>query len=112
MLGILNSVLNSGILLEELTNLTYCLVAYALIGMNVSKEDTGLYMGILNTMQVVAQLLTSFIATIIMSKSHSTGLGLVLGGGLSFITGFLVFILQVEKSTSHDEESDPLIGEK
>lgn len=80
---------------------------YALIGMVVSKEETGLYIGLINTMSVIAQLGTNFIATSVMTKFHSTALGMTVGGVLSFIAAALVWTLKVKKSDS--EETEPLL---
>lgn len=79
------------------------LVPYALVGMSVPKEETGLYMGILNTAQVVAQLTTNFIGTSAMSYSKFPGMGLVVGGAFAFVGCFLVFILKVKRPEDEDE---------
>jgi len=95
-LGILNATINS--------------IPYALLGMTVSKEDTGLYMGILNSAQVVAQMVASFSITTMMSAFNSAAAGMVVGAIFGFIGCFLIFILKVNENPVIVDETEKLLS--
>jgi len=91
-------------------------IPYALVGMMVSKEESGLYIGILNIVQVSAQLLMNFFSGLLMTHYNSVGLGItVVGGSTAFIGIFLIFLMIIPKEHStvvivdDNSETAPLV---
>jgi len=78
--------------------------------MTVSKEDTGLYMGILNSAQVVAQMVASFSITTMMSAFNSAAAGMVVGAIFGFIGCFMIFILKVNENHVIVDETEKLLS--
>jgi solute carrier family 45 protein 1/2/4 len=84
-------------------NATLTSIPYALIGMSVSKEDTGLYMGILNSAQVIAQLITNFILGVVVSYFKTEVSAMVVGSVFAFIGCFAILFLKVKEQNEVKE---------
>jgi hypothetical protein len=72
-------------------NATMSTIPYAALGIATSDELSGLMIGVLNTVQVVSQILSQPAAGEVMSLSGSTGIGLAFSGLFAVIGCFVSF---------------------
>ena len=67
--------------------------------MSISKEDSGLYMGVINTFQVTAQLLANFLASTAISLSRgNVAYGIAVGGVFAFVGIFFVWTMRMPQN--------------
>jgi len=85
---------------------TFNSIPFALIASDDSKEDAGLYMGVLNSASVVAQTITNLISgAIVLWKNEDVAWGIAFGGILSVIACLCVFLIRppsTEKATNEE----------
>eukprot|EP01102_Stenamoeba_stenopodia_P008893 TRINITY_DN2603_c0_g1_i1.p1 TRINITY_DN2603_c0_g1~~TRINITY_DN2603_c0_g1_i1.p1 ORF type:complete len:186 (-),score=21.90 TRINITY_DN2603_c0_g1_i1:24-581(-) len=98
--------------------ITNCL-PFAILGLIVSEEELGLWIGVLNMVQVAAQLVIGFLAGLVMDWCSSWGLGhiavgLAFGGVLGVLAFPLTYSLtiphqQPTKRSDTDEQQEQLV---
>jgi len=89
---------------------TFNSVPFALVASVASKDDAGLYMGVLNSAAVVAQTVTNLIAGLIISREdENVAWAIAFGGCISLIACVLVFVLP--NITKTKEEEPLLLGD-
>jgi len=87
---------------------TFNSVPFALVASVASKDDAGLYMGVLNSAAVVAQTVTNSIAGLIISREdENVAWAIAFGGCISLIACVLVFILP---NITKTKEEEPLLS--
>eukprot|EP01114_Cavostelium_apophysatum_P003449 TRINITY_DN1333_c0_g1_i4.p1 TRINITY_DN1333_c0_g1~~TRINITY_DN1333_c0_g1_i4.p1 ORF type:complete len:460 (+),score=51.81 TRINITY_DN1333_c0_g1_i4:178-1380(+) len=88
---------------------TFNSIPYAIVG-TAGKDDAGLYMGVLNSASVVAQTITGFMCTGILTVGkQNVGLAIAFGGALSLLACLCVFLIKAPENKV--SETTPLIND-
>eukprot|EP01094_Clydonella_sp_ATCC50884_P000635 TRINITY_DN10481_c0_g1_i2.p1 TRINITY_DN10481_c0_g1~~TRINITY_DN10481_c0_g1_i2.p1 ORF type:complete len:419 (+),score=79.19 TRINITY_DN10481_c0_g1_i2:199-1455(+) len=84
---------------------------YALLGETVNKTESGLYMGVMNTVQVMGQLVANFIASTFMYLLSTTTAGIAVGGVFAAIGAVAVWILILPEKSSEAEKATLVVNQ-
>jgi hypothetical protein len=76
--------------LVGLINASMGTISYALAGKFSGAEQSGLMIGVLNTLQVLAQLVANFLSSLAASLTGNTAAGMATGGGFGLVASFVI----------------------